>query len=142
MGKVTGFKEFQRKDESYTAVKERVENYKEFTIALSETEKTEQGSRCMDCGIPFCHSGCPLGNLIPDFNHMVHSGEWQKASWILHSTNNFPEFTGSVCPAPCEGSCTLGINDDPVTIKNIELAVVEKGFENGWIKPRKKALKY
>ena len=136
MGKVTGFKEFQRKDESYTAVKERVENYKEFTIALSETEKTEQGSRCMDCGIPFCHSGCPLGNLIPDFNHMVHSGEWQKASWILHSTNNFPEFTGRLCPAPCEQACVLGIINEPISIENIEKNIVERAFKEGWIKPQ------
>ena len=136
MGKVTGFKEFERKDESYTAVKERVENYKEFTIALSETEKTEQGSRCMDCGIPFCHSGCPLGNLIPDFNHMVHSGEWQKASWILHSTNNFPEFTGRLCPAPCEQACVLGIIDNPIAIENIEKNIVERAFKEGWIKPQ------
>jgi len=96
MGKVTGFKEFERKDEKYKPVKDRVKHYKEFTVALPEKELTKQGSRCMDCGIPFCHSGCPLGNLIPDFNHMVHQGEWQKASWILHSTNNFPEFTGRV----------------------------------------------
>jgi glutamate synthase (NADPH) small chain len=99
MGKVTGFKEFERKDETYKPVKERVSDYKEFTVPLSEKEITTQGSRCMDCGIPFCHSGCPLGNLIPDFNHMVHQGEWKKASWILHSTNNFPEFTGRLCPA-------------------------------------------
>jgi glutamate synthase (NADPH/NADH) small chain len=118
MGKVTGFKEFERQDEKYTSVINRVKDYKEFTIPLSEKEIKKQGSRCMDCGIPFCHSSCPLGNLIPDFNHMVHQGEWQKASWILHSTNNFPEFTGRLCPAPCEQSCVLGINEDPIAIEN------------------------
>lgn len=136
MGKVTGFKEFERQDESYIAVEERVVNYKEFTVPLSEAEITKQGSRCMDCGIPFCHSGCPLGNLIPDFNHMVHQGEWQKASWILHSTNNFPEFTGRLCPAPCEKSCVLGLIEDPVSIENIEKNIVERAFKEGWIKPQ------
>ncbi len=136
MGKVTGFKEFERQDESNVPVKERVKNYNEFTIPLSEPELTHQGSRCMDCGIPFCHSGCPLGNLIPDFNHMVHQGEWQKASWILHSTNNFPEFTGRLCPAPCEKSCVLGIIADPVAIEIIEKNIVERAFKEGWIKPQ------
>ena len=136
MGKVTGFKEFERQDEKYTSVKDRVKNYKEFTIPLSDKEITKQGSRCMDCGIPFCHSGCPLGNLIPDFNHMVHQGEWQKASWLLHSTNNFPEFTGRLCPAPCEKSCVLGIIEDPVSIENIEKNIVERAFKEGWIKPQ------
>ena len=135
MGKPTGFKEFERQDETYAPVKDRVKNYKEFTVSLSEEEITKQGSRCMDCGIPFCHSGCPLGNLIPDFNHMVHQGEWQKASWILHSTNNFPEFTGRLCPAPCEKSCVLGIIEDPVSIENIEKNIVERAFKEGWIKP-------
>ena len=120
MGKITGFKEFERKDETYKAVKERVQDYNEFTIPLKKDELTEQGSRCMDCGIPFCHSACPLGNLIPDFNDMVHRGEWKKASYILHTTNNFPEFTGRLCPAPCEQSCVLGIIDDPISIENIE----------------------
>ena len=136
MGKVTGFKEFDRQDEKYTSVKDRVKNYKEFTIPLSEKEIKTQGSRCMDCGIPFCHSGCPLGNLIPDFNHMVHQGEWKKASWILHSTNNFPEFTGRLCPAPCEKSCVLGIIENPVSIENIEKNIVERAFKEGWIKPQ------
>jgi glutamate synthase (NADPH/NADH) small chain len=136
MGKVTGFKEFERQDETYTSVINRVKNYKEFTVPLSEKEITKQGSRCMDCGIPFCHSGCPLGNLIPDFNHMVHQGEWQKASWILHSTNNFPEFTGRLCPAPCEQACVLGIIEDPVSIENIEKNIVERAFKEGWIKPQ------
>ena len=136
MGKVTGFKEFERQDETYTSVIDRVKNYKEFTVPLSEKEITKQGSRCMDCGIPFCHSGCPLGNLIPDFNHMVHQGEWQKASWILHSTNNFPEFTGRLCPAPCEQACVLGIIEDPVSIENIEKNIIERAFKEGWIKPQ------
>jgi len=136
MGKVTGFKEFERQDETYTSVIDRVKNYQEFTVPLSEKEITKQGSRCMDCGIPFCHSGCPLGNLIPDFNHMVHQGEWQKASWILHSTNNFPEFTGRLCPAPCEQACVLGIIEDPVSIENIEKNIVERAFKEGWIKPQ------
>ncbi|MCB0450333.1 MAG: glutamate synthase subunit beta [Confluentibacter sp.] len=136
MGKITGFKEIERHDENNMPVKERVKHYNEFTIELSEKEKTEQGSRCMDCGIPFCHSGCPLGNLIPDFNHMVHQGEWQKASWLLHATNNFPEFTGRLCPAPCEKSCVLGIISDPVSIENIEKNIVERAFKEGWIKPQ------
>ncbi|MFC4096584.1 glutamate synthase subunit beta [Euzebyella saccharophila] len=134
MGKITGFKEYERQDEAYTPVKERVGHYKEFTIPMNEKEIGLQGSRCMDCGIPFCHSGCPLGNLIPDFNHMVHQGEWHKASLILHSTNNFPEFTGRLCPAPCEQSCVLGIIEDPVSIENIEKNIVEKAFAEGWIK--------
>ena len=136
MGKVTGFKEFERQDETYIPVEERVKHYKEFTVPLSEVQIKKQGSRCMDCGIPFCHSGCPLGNLIPDFNHMVHQGEWQKASWILHSTNNFPEFTGRLCPAPCEKSCVLGLIEDPVSIENIEKNIVEQAFKEGWIKPQ------
>ena len=136
MGKVTGFKEFERQDEANVPVKERIKHYKEFTIPLAEEQIKKQGSRCMDCGIPFCHSGCPLGNLIPDFNHMVHQGEWQKASWILHSTNNFPEFTGRLCPAPCEKSCVLGLIEDPVSIENIEKNIVEQAFKEGWIKPQ------
>jgi glutamate synthase (NADPH/NADH) small chain len=135
MGKIGGFLEINRKDESNTEVEERVEHYKEFTIPLKEAEIKNQGSRCMDCGIPFCHSGCPLGNLIPDFNDMVHQGEWQKAAEILHSTNNFPEFTGRLCPAPCEKSCVLGIINDPVSIENIEKNIVERAFANGWIQP-------
>lgn len=136
MGKITGFKEFKRKDETYKAVKERVSNYKEFTVPLSKTEITKQGSRCMDCGITFCHSACPLGNLIPDFNDMVHRGEWKKASYILHTTNNFPEFTGRLCPAPCEKACVLGIIDNPISIENIEKNIVERAFAEGWIKPQ------
>ena len=133
MGKLGGFKEFERHDEGNLAVKNRVANYKEFTIPLKEDELKKQGSRCMDCGIPFCHSGCPLGNLIPDFNDMVYKGEWKKALQILHATNNFPEFTGRLCPAPCEKACVLGIIDDPVSIEDIEKSKVERGFKEGWI---------
>ncbi|WP_422860901.1 glutamate synthase subunit beta [Flagellimonas sp. S174] len=135
MGKITGFMEFDRKVESYTPVKERIKNYKEFTQPLKESEIKKQGARCMDCGIPFCHSGCPLGNLIPDFNDAVYRGKWKKAAEILHSTNNFPEFTGRLCPAPCEEACVLGINEDPVSIENIEKNIVETAFDKGWIKP-------
>lgn len=137
MGKVTGFLEYKRVDESYDAVEKRLKNYKEFTIPLDEKTIKSQGARCMDCGIPFCHSGCPLGNLIPDFNDNVYSGNWEKAAKILHSTNNFPEFTGRLCPAPCEQACVLGINEDPVSIENIEKNIVEIAFDKGWIKPQK-----
>ncbi|MGB5357548.1 MAG: glutamate synthase subunit beta [Eudoraea sp.] len=133
MGKITGFLEFDRKVESYTPVKERVQNFKEFTVPLKEKEIKDQGARCMDCGIPFCHSGCPLGNLIPDFNDAVYKGKWEKAAEILHATNNFPEFTGRLCPAPCEEACVLGINEDPVSIENIEKNIVETAFNNGWV---------
>ncbi len=135
MGKITGFLEFDRKVEAYAPVEERVKNYKEFTIPLKEKELQEQGARCMDCGVPFCHSGCPLGNLIPDFNDAVYRGKWEKAAKILLSTNNYPEFTGRLCPAPCEEACVLGINEDPVSIENIEKNIVETAFKNGWIKP-------
>ncbi|NNE02307.1 MAG: glutamate synthase subunit beta [Eudoraea sp.] len=135
MGKITGFLEFDRKNEAYAPVKERVKNYKEFTVPLKEKELKEQGARCMDCGIPFCHSGCPLGNLIPDFNDAVYRGKWEKAADILHATNNFPEFTGRLCPAPCEEACVLGINEDPVSIENIEKNIVETAFKKGWVVP-------
>ena len=135
MGELRGFKKYKREDEANIAVKKRVSNYKEFTISLKNENLEKQGSRCMDCGVPFCHSGCPLGNLIPDFNHMIHKGEWEKALHILHSTNNFPEFTGRLCPAPCEKSCVLGLIEDPISIENIEKNIVEKGFEKGWIIP-------
>ena len=135
MGKITGFMEYGRKDEAYTPVKERIKHFKEFTIPLKEKELKEQGARCMDCGIPFCHSGCPLGNLIPDFNDAVYRGKWEMAAEILHSTNNFPEFTGRLCPAPCEEACVLGINEDPVSIENIEKNIVETAFKKGWVKP-------
>lgn len=133
MGKITGFLEFDRKVEAYAPVEERIKNYKEFTIPMQEKELKNQGARCMDCGIPFCHSGCPLGNLIPDFNDAVYRGKWEKAAGILHATNNFPEFTGRLCPAPCEEACVLGINEDPVSIENIEKNIVETAFEKGWI---------
>ena len=136
MGKIGGFKEYERTDENNFAVVNRLSNYDEFTIPLSKVKIKEQGSRCMDCGIPFCHSSCPLGNLIPDFNDMVHQEEWENALEILHSTNNFPEFTGRLCPAPCEKSCVLGIISEPVAIENIEKNIVERGFAEGWIKPQ------
>jgi len=133
MGKITGFMEFERAVETYDTVEKRLTNYKEFTIPQKEKQVKEQGARCMDCGIPFCHSGCPLGNLIPDFNDSVYLGKWEKAAKILHSTNNFPEFTGRLCPAPCEEACVLGINEDPVSIENIEKNIVETAFNSGWI---------
>lgn len=133
MGKITGFLEFKRTVESYVPVEARIKNYKEMTIPLPEKVLKEQGARCMDCGIPFCHSGCPLGNLIPDFNDAVYRGKWAKAAQILHSTNNFPEFTGRLCPAPCEEACVLGINEDPVSIENIEKNIVETAFKEGWV---------
>jgi glutamate synthase (NADPH/NADH) small chain len=133
MGKITGFMEFERAVETYEAVENRLKDYKEFTIPLKEKELKNQGARCMDCGIPFCHSGCPLGNLIPDFNDSVYRGKWEKAARILHATNNFPEFTGRLCPAPCEEACVLGINEDPVSIENIEKNIAETAFEKGWI---------
>jgi glutamate synthase (NADPH/NADH) small chain len=139
MGKIGGFKEYTRSDENNVEVKERISNYNEFTIPLPKDKIKEQGSRCMDCGIPFCHSSCPLGNLIPDFNDMVHQEEWESALEILQSTNNFPEFTGRLCPAPCEKSCVLGIISEPVAIENIEKNIVERGFTEGWIKPQKPA---
>ncbi len=134
MGKITGFLDYTRKTESHQDVEDRILNYREFTIPLHHKELEQQGARCMNCGIPFCHSGCPLGNLIPDFNDAVHKGHWQKASEILHQTNNFPEFTGRLCPAPCEEACVLNINSDPVTIENIEKNIVEHAFENQYIK--------
>ena len=133
MGKTTGFLEYKRQDESYIVPEKRIDNYKEFTIPLEGEKLKDQGARCMDCGIPFCHSGCPLGNFIPDFNDKVYKGKWKEAAEILHKTNNFPEFTGRLCPAPCEEACVLGINEDPVTIENIEKNIVEKAFEEGWI---------
>lgn len=136
MGKLGGFKEFERADEKNVTVKERVKHYKEFTIPLSERDLRNQGSRCMDCGIAFCHSGCPLGNLIPEFNDRVYNNQWKEALDILHSTNNFPEFTGRLCPAPCEKSCVLGIVSNPVSIENIEKQIVERGFAEGWVTPK------
>ena len=136
MGKIKGFMEFDRLKESVIDPKERIKNYNEFTVAPDEKKLQEQGARCMDCGVPFCHSGCPLGNLIPDFNDAVYQNEWQRALTILHSTNNFPEFTGRLCPAPCEEACVLGIVNPPVSIELIEKYIVERGFAEGWIKPQ------
>lgn len=133
MGKITGFMEFERQVEGYTPVEKRVRHYKEFTKPLKHEELENQGARCMSCGIPFCHSGCPLGNLIPDFNDLVYRKKWKEAAEVLHSTNNFPEFTGRLCPAPCEEACVLGINQDPVSIETIEKHIVEEAFANGWI---------
>ena len=135
MGKLRGFMEYERMKEPTVAPRKRIKNYKEFTVAPKNEELQEQSGRCMDCGVPFCHSGCPLGNLIPDFNDAVHKNEWEKALTILHSTNNFPEFTGRLCPAPCEESCVLGIINPPVSIELIEKYIVERGFSEGWIKP-------
>tara|TARA_B110000444_G_scaffold256667_1_gene293488 strand:- start:80 stop:1546 length:1467 start_codon:yes stop_codon:yes gene_type:complete len=133
MGKIRGFVEFDRLKENVTAPNKRIKNYKEFTLAPDEKKLQEEGARCMDCGVPFCHSGCPLGNMIPDFNDAVYQNEWRRALDILHSTNNFPEFTGRLCPAPCEESCVLGIVNPPVSIELIEKYIVERGFMEGWI---------
>ena len=136
MGKLKGFVEYDRTDEKYLSVTERLKNYKEFTITPDQSEMVKQGGRCMDCGVPFCHSGCPLGNLIPDFNDAIYRKEWKMALDILHSTNNFPEFTGRLCPAPCEAACVLGLINPPVSIEMIEKYIVERGFEEGWIKAK------
>jgi glutamate synthase (NADPH/NADH) small chain len=135
MGKVTGFIEIDRRDRKYGPAADRIRNYKEFVIPLSEEATRDQAARCMNCGIPYCHNGCPVNNQIPDWNDLVYQGDWQEASRNLHSTNNFPEFTGRVCPAPCEASCTLNLNDQPVTIKTIECAIVDRAFAEGWINP-------
>ena len=136
MGKETGFLELDRHDRGYTDPAERLKHYKEFVVPLPEGELRGQASRCMNCGIPYCHNGCPVNNIIPDWNHLVYEGDWKNALEVLHSTNNFPEFTGRICPAPCEASCTLNIVDQPVTIKSIECAIVDKGWEEGWIGPQ------
>ena len=136
MGKPTGFMEFQRLSEAYAPAGERVKNYKEFTVALSDQDAATQGARCMDCGIPFCNNGCPVNNVIPDWNDLVYRGDWQEAIRVLHSTNNFPEFTGRVCPAPCEAACTLNINTDPVGIKSLERAIIDKAWAEAWVKPQ------
>jgi len=135
MGKITGFMEIERRDRPYAPVPERVKFYKEFVRPLSDEEMGKQGARCMDCGIPFCQTGCPVNNIIPDWNDLVYRNKWRDASEVLHSTNNFPEFTGRVCPAPCEAACVLNINNDPVTIKSIEQAIVDKAWSEGWIGP-------
>ena len=135
MGKVTGFLEFQRLQEASEAVEKRVKHYQEFVLHLSDQQAAQQGARCMDCGIPFCQNGCPVNNIIPDWNDLVYRGDWKLALDTLHSTNNFPEFTGRVCPAPCEAACTLNINNDPVGIKSIEHAIIDKGWDMGWVVP-------
>ena len=135
MGKPTGFMEYERRDRTYGPVGDRLTHYNEFVIELSSSEMHQQAARCMDCGIPFCHSGCPVNNMIPDWNDLVYKSKWQEAISVLHSTNNFPEFTGRICPAPCEAACTLNIEDVPVTIKTIECAIVDHAWEQGWIQP-------
>ena len=141
MGKITGFMEFRRQEETYLPAPERLKNYKEFVMHLSDADAKTQGARCMDCGIPFCSNGCPVNNVIPDWNDLVYRGNYQSALETLHSTNNFPEFTGRVCPAPCEAACTLNINDAPVGIKSIEHFIIDKGWENGWVVPQPSAFK-
>ena len=135
MGKVTGFLEIDRRDRRYAPASDRIRHYKEFVIPLSEEATRDQAARCMNCGIPYCHNGCPVNNQIPDFNDLVYRQDWENASRNLHSTNNFPEFTGRVCPAPCEASCTLNLTDSPVTIKTIECAIVDRAWAEGWLKP-------
>lgn len=141
MGKVTGFLEIDRHDRKYAPAGDRIRHYKEFVIPLDDNQLSQQGARCMDCGIPFCHQGCPVDNIIPDWNDLVFKQQWQAASEVLHSTNNFPEFTGRICPAPCEEACTLNIEDVPVTIKTIECAIVDKAWSEGWIGPEPAANK-
>src|SRR6478609_1474125 len=136
MGKTTGFIELQRISEVALPIGERIRNYREFIFALKDDEASKQGARCMDCGIPFCQSGCPINNIILDWNDLVYRQQWREALEVLHSTNNFPEFTGRICPAPCEAACTLNINDDPVGIKSIEHFIIDKGWEEGWVEPQ------
>jgi glutamate synthase (NADPH) small chain len=135
MGKITGFMEFERIEEGYLPPQERVKNYKEFVIGLDDAQAKKQAARCMDCGTPFCNNGCPVNNIIPDFNDLVFQQDWKRALDTLHSTNNFPEFTGRICPAPCEAACTLNVNDDPVGIKSIEHAIIDRGWHEGWVVP-------
>ena len=141
MGKPTGFIEYQRLSEAYEPADSRLKHYREFVVTLSDDQAAVQGARCMDCGIPFCNSGCPVNNIIPDWNDLVYRGNWAQALAVLHSTNNFPDFTGRICPAPCEAACTLNINNDPVGIKSIEHAIVDKGWEKGWIVPQPSKVK-
>jgi glutamate synthase (NADPH/NADH) small chain len=141
MGKVTGFLEYERLEEGYEPVAKRVKNYQEFVIGLDAEQSKTQAARCMDCGTPFCNSGCPVNNIIPDFNDLVFRGEWAQAALILHSTNNFPEFTGRICPAPCEAACTLNVNDDAVGIKSIEHAIIDRAWAEGWVRPQPPSVK-
>jgi len=136
MGKVTGFMEFERIEEAYKPVPERLKHYKEFVVGLDEAQSKKQAARCMDCGTPFCNSGCPVNNIIPDFNDLVYQGDWKNAITVLHSTNNFPEFTGRICPAPCEAACVVNVNDDPVGIKSIEHAIIDRAWAEGWVQPQ------
>ena len=136
MGKVTGFLEYERIEEGYEGVDTRLKNYKEFVIGLSAEQAQVQGARCMDCGTPFCNNGCPVNNIIPDFNDLVYRNDWRNAITVLHTTNNFPEFTGRICPAPCEAACTLNVNDDPVGIKSIEHAIIDRAWAEGWVQPQ------
>ena len=136
MGKITGFLEIDREDRSYEPVADRIRHYREFLLPVSEAEIVRQAARCMDCGIPFCHTGCPVNNQIPDWNDLVYHSDWEVAAENLHSTNNFPEVTGRICPAPCEAACTLNIIDVPVSIKSIECTIADKAFEQGWVRPR------
>ena len=136
MGKITGFMEYDRIEEGYPPVTERVKNYKEFVIGITDAQAKVQGARCMDCGTPFCVSGCPVNNVIPDFNDLVYQSDWKSAFTVLDSTNNFPEFTGRICPAPCEAACVLNINDDAVGIKSIEHAIIDRAWEHGWVTPK------
>jgi glutamate synthase (NADPH/NADH) small chain len=135
MGKVTGFLEIDRRDRRYAPASDRIRHYREFMIPLSEEATKDQAARCMNCGIPFCHTGCPVNNQIPDWNDLIYRADWEEAARNLHSTNNFPEFTGRICPAPCEAACTLNLIETPVTIKTIECAIVDRAWENGWVKP-------
>ena len=141
MGKITGFMEYERLEEGYRPVRERLKHYREFVIGLDDAQAKVQAARCMDCGTPFCNSGCPVNNIIPDFNNLVYAQDWQDALEVLHSTNNFPDFTGRICPAPCEAACTLNIDKSPVGIKSIEHAIIDRGWENGWVKPQVAAQK-
>ncbi|MEY4663895.1 MAG: Glutamate synthase small chain [Pseudomonadota bacterium] len=141
MGKITGFMEFERIEEGYKPVNERLKHYNEFVIGLTEEQSKKQSARCMDCGTPFCNSGCPVNNIIPDFNDLVYQGDWKNAIEVLHSTNNFPEFTGRICPAPCEAACVVNVNNDPVGIKSIEHAIIDRAWAEGWVTPRPAKIK-
>ena len=141
MGKITGFMEFERLEEGYKPVPERLKHHKEFVLTLTPEQAKTQSARCMDCGTPFCNSGCPVNNIIPDFNDLVYANQWQHALTVLHSTNNFPEFTGRICPAPCEAACTLNFNGDAVGIKSIEHAIIDRGWAQGWVQPQPATLK-
>ena len=141
MGKITGFMEFARLEEAYAPAKTRLKNYREFVVGLDDAQAKQQSARCMDCGTPFCNDGCPVNNIIPDFNDLVYQGGWENAIKVLHSTNNFPDFTGRICPAPCEAACVLNINNDAVGIKSIEHAIIDKAWQNDWVKPQIAAVK-